>query len=137
MRQIALSTETSEVNNTTWIRTRVKMGNGMTKCLFIDILLKAMFLHLACPRGFTFTWWGCRGLCQKHKSTELSHSFLFCSCVCFCLYSPFNRISFPTFPRQLCAFSLCSSGLNSALLVLSTIYLFMKASLSPDIILCG
>ena len=35
------------------------------------------------------------------------------------------------------AFSLCSSGLISALLVLSTIYLFMKVSLSPDVILCG
>ena len=31
----------------------------------------------------------------------------------------------------------CSYGLISALLVLSIIYLFMKASLSPDIILCG
>ena len=34
-------------------------------------------------------------------------------------------------------FSLSSSGLNSALLVLSTIYFFMKVSLSPDIIICG
>ena len=31
----------------------------------------------------------------------------------------------------------CSSGLNSALLVLSTIYLFLRVSLSPDILLCG
>ena len=31
----------------------------------------------------------------------------------------------------------CSSGLISALLVLSTIYLFTKVFLSPDIILCG
>ena len=35
------------------------------------------------------------------------------------------------------AFSLCSSGLIFALLVLSTVYLFVKVSLSPDIILCG
>ena len=35
------------------------------------------------------------------------------------------------------AFSLCSSGLISALLALSTIYLFMKVSLGPDVILCG
>ena len=35
------------------------------------------------------------------------------------------------------AFSLCSSGLVSALLVLSTIYFFIKVSFSPDIILCG
>ena len=61
-----------------------------------------------------------------------------CSCVCFCLYGPFNCISLCTFSQQLSAFSLCSSGLFfSALLVLSTIYLFMKVSPSPDIILCG
>ena len=41
------------------------------------------------------------------------------------------------FSRQLSAFSLCSSGLISALLVLSAIYLFMKVSLSTDIILFG
>ena len=35
------------------------------------------------------------------------------------------------------AFSLWSSGLINALLVLSTTYLFMRISLSPDIILCG
>ena len=89
------------------------------------------------PRWLTFTWWGCCGLCQRHKPTELAHSFLFCSCVCFCLYGPFNCISFHKFSRQLSDFSLCSSGLDSALLVLSTIYLFIKVSLSPDIILCG
>ena len=43
---------------------------------------------------------------------------------------------FIKFPRQFSAFSLCSSGLISALLVFSTIHLFMKVSLSPDIILC-
>ena len=68
---------------------------------------------------------------------ELANSFLVCSCVCFCLYGPFNSISFHKFSRQLCAFSLCSFGLNSALLALSTIYLFTKDSLSPDVILCG
>ena len=68
-------------------------------------------------RGLTFTWWGCCGL-----------------------YSPFNCISFNKFSRQLSAFSLCSSGLISALSVLSTIHLFMKVSFSPDspgAILCG
>ena len=63
--------------------------------------------------------------------------FLFCSCVCFCLYGPFNCISFYKFSRQLSAFSLCSSGFISALLVLSTVYLFKKVSLGPDIVLCG
>ena len=63
---------------------------------------------------------------------ELSHSFLFCSCVCFCLYGPFNCISFQKFSRQLSASSLCSSCLISALSVLSTVYLFMKVSCSPS-----
>ena len=62
-----------------------------------------------------------------HKLTELAHSFLFCSCVSFCLYGPFNCLSFHKFSRQLSVFSLCSCSLSSALLVLSTIYLFMKA----------
>ena len=87
------------------------------------------------PFGLTFTWWGCCGLCFWHKPTELAHSFLFRSCACFCLYGPFNCISFHRFSRQLCAFSLCSSGLISALLVLSTVYLFAKVSFSPDVTL--
>ena len=55
----------------------------------------------------------------------------------FLLYGPFNCILFHKFSQQLPAFPLCSSCLISALLVLSTIYFFMKVSLSPDIILCG
>ena len=54
----------------------------------------------------------------------------------FCLYGPFNCISFQKFSRQLSAFSPYSSGLIYASVVLSTIYLFMKVSLSPDILLC-
>ena len=69
-----------------------------------------------------------------HKPTELAHSLLFCSCVYFCLNGPFNCISFRKFSWQLSVFSLCSSGLSSALMVLSTVYLFMKVSFSPDII---
>ena len=72
-----------------------------------------------------------------HKPTEFVHSFLFRSCVCFYLYDPFNCISFLTLSRQFSAFSLCSSGFMSALLVPSTIDLFMKVFLSPYIILCG
>ena len=63
--------------------------------------------------------------------------FLFCSFVCFCLYGSFNCISFHKFSRQLSAFLLCSSGPTSVLLVLSTVYLFIKVSLSPDVTLCG
>ena len=72
-----------------------------------------------------------------HRPPELAHSFLFFSCVCFCLYGPFNCISFHKFSRQLSAFLLCSSGLISALLVRWTVYLFLKVSFSPDIILRG
>ena len=63
---------------------------------------------------------------------SLPTPFLFCSCVCFCLYGPFNRISFPKFSRQLSAFSLCCSGLISALLVLLTIYLSMTSLPQPQ-----
>ena len=89
------------------------------------------------PCRLTFTRWECCGLCFWHKPTELAQSLLFCSCVCFHLYGAFSCISFHELSRQLFAFSLCSAGLISALLVLSTIYLFMKVSLSPDITLCG
>ena len=57
-------------------------------------------------RGLTFTWWGCCGLCFKHMPTKLAHSFLFCSCDCFCLYGSFNCISFIKLSRQFSAFSL-------------------------------
>ena len=97
---------------------------------------------------------------SKINQPRLPTLFLFCSCVYFCLYCLFNCISVHTFSRQLSVFLLCSSGLISALLVLSTIYLCMKISLkflcgtfynlfndwlgdklkfvfSPDVILCG
>ena len=48
----------------------------------------------------------------------------------FCLNGPFNFSSFHKFSQQLSAFPLCSSSLISALLVLSTIYLFAKVSFS-------
>ena len=72
-----------------------------------------------------------------NKPTELAHSFLFSTYVCFCLYSPFSCIPFCNFAQRLSAFSLCSSGLISALLVFSTVYLFMKVPFSPDVTLCG
>ena len=98
---------------------------------------KAVIISMSChenyhgcrPRGFTVTLWRC-------CATARAHSF-YCSCVLFCLCVPFNCISFHKSSRQLSAFSLCSNGLISALLVLSTIYLFMKVSLNPDITLCG
>ena len=141
-------------------------------------------LPLLRPRGLTFTWWGCCGLCQRHKPTELAHPFhsVLMSVYVFMtlstvfhfmhspdntplshsvfpvlilpywsfqlyvslrkspsalIYGPFNCISFPEFSWQLSVFSLCFSGLISALLVLSTKYLSTKVSFSPDIIPSG
>ena len=45
------------------------------------------------------------------NQTELAHSFLFCSCVCFCLFGPFNCISFQKFSQQLSIFSLSTTYL--------------------------
>ena len=84
-----------------------------------------------CLLGLTFTWWGRYGLCLWRKPAEFAYSFSFCSCVYFCLYSPFNCISFHKFSWQLSVFSLCSSGLISASVALSTVCLFMKISFSP------
>ena len=109
----------------------------ISRCINDMMWLYRPDLTWPCTRGLTFTWWGCCGLCFWLKPTELAHSLLFCSCVCFCLYGPFNCISFHKFPRQVSAFSLFSSGLISALLVLSTVCLFMTVSFSPDIIPCG
>ena len=72
-----------------------------------------------------------------HEPAELAHSVLFCSCVYFCLYGPFNCISLHKFSRQLSVFSFCSCGLSSVYLLLSAIYLFMKVSFGPDIIPSG
>ena len=98
---------------------------------FVFFFLRAVwaltcFTLVDCSHGLAFTWWGCCGLCLWHCTTELAHSFSFCSCVSFCLYGPFNCVSFHKFSRQLSAFSICSSGLNSALLVLLTAYFIYK-----------
>ena len=89
-------------------------------------------LHL-CLHGYAHM----RLICYFSILTELVYSFLFCPCVYFCLYGPFNCISFHIFSQQLSAFSLSSSSLISALLVLSALHLFTKVSFSPDIIHCG
>ena len=79
------------------------------------------------PRGFTFTWWGCCDHINQPSSPTPFYSVL----VSISVYGPFNCISFHKFSRQLSAFSLCSPGLNSALLVLSTIYLFHETLPQP------
>ena len=45
---------------------------------YVNVFL--LIIHLSSypsPRGFAFTWWGCYGLCPRHKPTELAHSFYF------------------------------------------------------------
>ena len=84
----------------------------------------------SCHRGLTFTWWGC----PRRKPTELAHSFLSCSCVNFCLYGSFNCISVHKLSLQLSVFSLSSSGIIFALLVLSATCLFMNIIFGPDVI---
>ena len=72
------------------------------------------------PLGLAFTRWGCYGLRWRHKSTGLAHTFFILFLCLFLSYGPFNCISFHKPSRQLSIFSLCSSGLLSASLVLST-----------------
>ena len=83
------------------------------------------------------TFWAWLGKKKKRESTTTSNLFILFLCLFHSVYGPFNYISYHEFSRQLSAFSLCSSGLISALLVLWTIYLFMEVSFSPDIIHCG
>ena len=59
-------------------------------------------LLLSSSRGLTFSWWGCYGLCPKHKPTKLAR----------CFYSVLVSVSvvkalstvFPKFSQQLSAF---------------------------------
>ena len=109
-----------------------------TKLTHLGVVITlAVFAHTARRQWSPQAHLHVVGMLRFMLSTELAHSFLFCSCVYFCLYGPFNCISFHKFSRQLSAFSLCSCGLISALPVLTTVYLFMKVSFSPDVILCG
>ena len=81
-----------------------------------------IFLLSDSPSRLTFSRWGCYRWCLSHKPSL--PTLLFCSCVYFCLYGPFNCISIHKFSQQLSTFLLCSPDLISALLVLLTIYLF-------------
>ena len=103
-------------------------------CCFILFLLLALsqlsplaHLHVVGMLRFMF-------LTKSNRACPLLFNVFLCL---FLSYGPFSCISSHKFSRQLSAFSLCSSGLISALLVLSTTYLVMKVSFSPDVILCG
>ena len=115
----------------------VCLSSWVDLCGWHDVYSLSVRLSFPRSRELTLSWWRCCGSCQRHTPTELAHCF-FILFLCLPLsLRPFQLYSFHKFSRQLFAFSLCSSGLNSALFVLSTIYLFIKVSLSPDMILCG
>ena len=69
------------------------------KCVKFTIGLSQFgrFYLIQRPHGpITCTWWRRYGLCQRHKPTwDYPLLFLFCSCVCFCLYDPFNLYFIP------------------------------------------
>ena len=97
---------------------------------------------LLCPLSYVWVTAGSpsRGgdvtVCVWHKPAELAHSFWFflvSVSVFMALSTVFHSINSP----DNTPLSLCSFGLFSALLVLLTTNLFMKVSLSPDIILIG
>ena len=101
-----------------------------SKLLELAVITAAFASLPICPRGLTFSWWGCYILCPRQKSAELAHSF----------YSGF--VSGSGFMALSTVFHSTNSPDNSplshsAFLVLSAMCFFMKASLSPDIILCG
>ena len=96
---------------------------------------------LISPRGLTFPWWGCYGLCLTYTNWACPLLSILFLCLFFSV-CPFNCILFHKSSRQLSIFTRCFfffffPGLISALLVFSTIYLFMKVSFSPDIIPSG
>ena len=100
------------------------------------ITIKLRSSHLAGTIGLValfviHTCFGLNAVYVWHKPTHLAHSFVFCSCVYFCLMAlstVFHSINAP----DNSPFSDRSSGLISVLLVLSTIYLFTKVSSSPS-----
>ena len=109
------------------------------KVLFFHFVTRAS-ISSPCPRGLIFTCWG-PGMFWFVPLTWSNWAgpllFIPPLCLFFCLYGPFNCISFHQFCLPLFVFSLCSSCLFSVLLVLSAIYLFVKVSFSPDIIPSG
>ena len=66
---------------------------------FFKTIYSQTFPFMFSPPGLTFVWWVCCRLCLWHKPSELAHSFLFCSRVCFCLHDPFSSISLNKFTQ--------------------------------------
>ena len=119
MSWVYLSVMSRSMLSKDWNKDTIKVGYFFPPP-FSHLSLSLSFLR---SHGLTFMWWECCSLRLWHKPAELAHCFLFCSCIWFCLYGPFNCILFLKFSRRLPSFSLCSSRLIFALLVFSTISL--------------
>ena len=89
------------------------------------------------------SWWGCYGLCLGHQPAVLVHTFFFFLFVNSVLVSVSVFMALSTIFHSINSPHNCPLShsvllsLISALLILSTLYLFMKTSLSTDVILCG
>ena len=106
-------------------------------CFVVVVTVVVYLFCITCPRGLILTWWGCYRLCLRYKPTELAHSFysaLLSVSVFMALSTVFHSMNSPDNPLLSLSVLLV---LISALLVLATVYLFMKVSLTTDIIFCG
>ena len=120
-----------------WLRSSHRGSQRVLSLLYVQTTAPCFRQQITCngsPHAVTFTCWGCCSLCLWHKSTEFAHSFKKKKKILFlCLFLslwPFQlTISYHKFSRQLSAFSLCSAGLISALLALSTTYISLHESL--------
>ena len=79
---------------------------------------------------------GMLGLCQRRKPTELAYSFLYCSCVYFCLTALSTVFHFINFPDHCPFFTLFFRSCLSPMDPFNYMSLY-KVSLSPDLIPSG
>ena len=142
LRPLFLALETFQGAPAGFVHFQVEKCNLLPRCLLPCTLLPLLLLPRASSppvpagspsRGGDVVVAYVFNISQASLPTTPFYSVLVTVSVFMALSTVFHSINSP----DNSAFSLCSSGLISALLVLSTIYLFMKVSLSPDIILCG
>ena len=89
------------------------------------------------PRELTFTWWGCCTFYFWHKPTTFAHSvFILFLCLFLSLW-PFQLYFIPSLLPTTLRFLTLFFRSYFCLLVLSTLYLCMAVSFSPDIIPSG
>ena len=89
-------------------RTHSSLGVHFEGCLYIKSRYACFCVPIGSPsRGRDVTVYVLNILTDRACPL-----FVFCSCVCFCVYGPFKCISFNKFSQEISAFSLCSSGLT-------------------------